>query len=582
MNQISKYITSSIVASLLLGLISCTDGFRELNTDPTTPPYIHKPEEPKPQPEPEEPSEGDYQSIALAKQISEEAMQALKESEGTIGASFRSLTYQGLVDDYQRTTNLTHDIYAGYFAHNNPNFSANSPVYVYTADWSDRRWNHFYQERTSEYQTVAKVAYYIDKEKYHNAFYMARVYYAFLLSTMTDTYGDIPVTPMIKCQPAPTHATYQPQSEVYDKIFLLLEEASKQLDPARTGFVFDKRDDRCFEGDVAKWQRFTNTLRLRLALRISNVDPVRAKKEGEAALAHPAGLMKSQEDRMRTVPKYAPVELGGDDDSGSENEVANCSYRYLDAVMSKDLELAYYNLSADIDPRCPISWFRPTPKRFLDQGVDNPNMKFTGSEIGNMNVDRTPDKYSVLRVMHKEGKKLSDTHWFSYSREFIWFGYAECKFLQAEAALRGWANAGGSAEQLYLEGIRESMRYYHLPEDKTEAYIAGLKNNPFDGGDREAQLEAIITQKWLAVFPNGNEAWAEYRRTDYPRLRNPLNNLSADVPVGKFIKRVSYPISDIVNNENAPKDAKQGDRVWWDVADTNGAPNERAIPNNFR
>lgn len=569
---------------LSLGLTACTDGFEELNRDPSTPPYVNannsgKEEEPTPP----EVLPGDYSDLALRTNVSEEAVNKLREVESSIGSEFRKLTYEGLVDNYQRTTNLTHDIYAGYFAHNNPAFNFKSPCYTYTPGWSDLRWEQFYQKRTAEYQTIAKVCHYVDKEKYHNAFYVARIYYAFLISTMTDTYGDMPISPMIACEPTPEHATYQPQSEVYDKIFRMLREAVEQIDPNRGGFMFDPADDKCYSGDLSRWVRFANSLRLRLALRIANVAPERARAEGEAALSHPGGLMHEQADRLRTIPAYAPVAMGGVDDSGRENEVVNCSVRYLDAVMSKDLELAYKNLSSVRDPRLEISWYRPSPMDDLEKGKEWEDQDFAGCEIGNHNVKRISDNYSVLRVdLTGDPKTLSDTHWFSYVQEYIWFGYAECKFLQAEAALRGWSGAGGTAKDLYLEGIRESLRYYHITEDKIAAYIAGLHDKSFEGSNREAQLEAIITQKWMAIFPNGNEAWAEVRRTDYPRLRYPLVTLDPDIPVGKFIKRVSYPLSEYVSNgENVPL-INQGNRLWWDVADTNIREGQRADTNNFR
>lgn len=566
------------LALAIASLGACTRGFDEINRDPLTPPYVHTPSTNTGS----TPAiTGDKADIALAESIEGDQLTKLREIENSIGEEFRKLTYEGLVDNYQRTTNLTHDIYAGYFAHNKPDFNTGSPCYSYTPGWSDKRWEQFYQNRTAEYQTVAKICRYVDKERYHNAFYMARIYYAFLISTMTDTYGDMPIIPMVKCEPTPEHASYASQEMVYDVVFALLDEAIREINPSRGGFVFEATDDKCFGGDLDKWVRFANTLRLRLALRISNINPERAKREGELALTHPKGVMRDHGDRMRTVPAHAPEALGGYNEGGRENDVANCSFRYVDAVMSKDLEIAYKELSQVLDPRCPISWYRPTPMSALLVGKES-RKDFAGCEIGSHDVVHTSDKYSVLRVDPNNTKSLSDTHWFSYSREYLWLGYAECKFLQAEAALRGWAGAGGSAEQLYLDGIRASMGYYNLPSEKTEEYISGLKINPFTSHDREAQLEAIITQKWLAIFPNGNEAWAEVRRTDYPRLRYPVNTLDPNIPMGKFIKRVSYPASERVNNPTNVPNLFQGDRIWWDVMDTNRALNERNMPNNFR
>ena len=97
-----------------------------------------------------------------------------------------------------------------------------------------------------------------------------------------------------------------------------------------------------------------------------------------------------------------------------------------------------------------------------------------------------------------------------------------------------------------------------------------------------------IGQKWMAVFPNGNEGWADFRRTDYPALRTQLSNFSGgDVPKGKQIKRLLYPNSESQNQyfKSHPElqtANTQGTRLWWDVSDTNDAAGNRQQPNNFR
>lgn len=576
----------SVAMLSMLFLTSCKDGFEDLNRNPLNPPYTGVDKETTPQ-NPEEPDLN--ADINLDKTISSEMLAKLKENESTVGQLFKSLTYEGLVNDYQRTTNLTHDIYCAYFANSKPDFNNMSPNYIYTEDWSGRRWGHFYKSRTAEYQSLAQIFHYLDKEKYRNAFYIVRIYYAFLASTMTDTYGDMPFGLLVKCK-SEEKMKFDTQKDIYDKIFRMLEQATDSIKPGQATFKFEQTDDKCFGGDEEKWVRFANTLRLRLALRIANVDPARAKKEGEAALKHPAGLMQSQEDRMRTIPNHAPKSMGGEDEGGQENEVANCGFRYTDAVMSKDLELAYKNLSASLDPRCGICWFRPTLYKVLERGKEDRRKDFNGCEVGNLDVSLFTDKYSLLRVNAWEDKSvLRDDYWFGYSREYLWLGYAECKFLQAEAALRGWEGAGGTAEALFKDGIRESMNYYHLPSTAADEYINGLniftgkEPNPFTAGDKEGMLEQIITQKWLAVFPNGNEGWAEFRRTDYPRLRNHLSNKDGEIPPGKFIKRIRYPYAEEASNgANIPKEVNQSTRLWWDVADTNGADGKRNTPNNFR
>lgn len=562
---------------VLTSVCACTDIFGDMNIDPLNPEFSNPNDNSSP---------GDA-DLMMPAEISAEELALLKESEGQIPSTFKILTYEGLYNDYQRTTNLSHDIFAGYFANNNPSFMTSTPNYVYTDGFSARRWDHFYKERCKEYGQLARTFWYVDRDKYRNAFYITRIYFAYLVSQMTDTYGPMPVLAYVKGFSAPDQVPYQSQERVYDIMFKLLTESVDSIRPNNGGFKFES-EDRHFQGDEVKWLRFANTLRLRLALRISNVDPARAAKEGEAALAAQGGLMQSADDNLKTIPKYAPVAQGGDDAGGDENIYALCSFAWLDVCMSKDIETVYKTQSSQLDPRCGVLWFRPTPKSRLEAKRES-TADFNGCEIGSDDVTRESNKFSVLRCNIWDGKLLDDKYWFGYSRESIWMSYAESRFLLAEAALRGWAGVSGDAQSHFEEGIRASFAYYGLGGE-ADKYISGLTalsdpvTNPFLRGDKEATLEQIIIQKWLAIFPNGNEAWAEFRRTDYPRLMNHKGNSSSDVALNKFIKRLRFPNSEFdYNNENLPKDfIRQDMRLWWDISDTNDGSGVRLEPNNFR
>lgn len=146
-------------------------------------------------------------------------------------------------------------------------------------------------------------------------------------------------------------------------------------------------------------------------------------------------------------------------------------------------------------------------------------------------------------------------------------------------------------ESYFRAGVQASMDYYEIDAEQASSYINGLvalNDGTFASGNREKILEAIITQKWMAVFPNGNEGWADFRRTDYPAIANQLSNYSGgDVPEGKQIKRILYPNSEASNqyftsHAELQQANTQGTRLWWDVADTNDSNGERLQPNNFR
>lgn len=594
-------IYKSIALCSLIGLTGCYD-FEELNTNPYAPVY--------------DPStEGaTADGIDIDYTISENALKSLKATESGVGATFSNFVYEGLYNDYQTTTNLTHDIYAGYWGNNVSGFVSNSPTYSYNDGWSASRWRHFYDDRTvSEYCQLIKTFWFCNKDYYHTAFYITRIYYAFLMSVQTDTYGDIPIKYYVKgAIPPEENVEYTPQKEVYKMIFDILDQAIKGLHNIPETVQYDLADnDKCYGGDVNKWLRFANTLRLRLALRVSNVDPALAKTQGEAALADAAGLMESQADNMKQVPKRQYIT------GGNENIYGLLFSWTANVVLPKEMEWAYKNqalkpgVSEDnfeikdnadnsrfnnksencyLDPRCEILWFRPTDFELLKLPVPQESDKdFAGVRNGEINIGGSyTNVYSPARC-NVTSDVMNPKIWWNLAQEIIWMGYSESLFLKAEAALREWEGTEKSPKEYYLDGIRASMNYYKIDSDaegqkKIEDYINNLQGiEAFNSGDRESQLEQIITQKWIAVFPNGNEGWAEVRRTDYPRyMLLPLggNNSGGQVENDKLIKRISYPNSES-RNPNKPSEVTQGTKVWWDTNDTmeNGKWHK---PNNFK
>lgn len=558
-----------------------------------------------------------YADLDLTYKLSADDSLTCKTDLAGAASTFRNFLYEGYYNDYQITTNLSHDIYAGYVANNQPKHAKKSPDYGYADGWSGRRWAHFYDDRSSEYRTLLRAfKFNTTPQRYKNMFYVTRIYYAFLALANTDTYGAMPFKVYVQARiPETNNVTYNTQAEVYDCMFRMLEQAVDSIQPDDASQYNVGKEDICYFGDLHKWLRFANTLRLRMALRISNVDPVRAKKEGEAALNNQYGLMESNADNMQTVPKYAPVDMGGMDEGGSENGLTMCSIRYNgESVMSWDLEQYYRNLSTGggtyiirksrrefeektIDPRCLVSWFRGNmSQNMIASATESVREDFKGCKRGTQapEISMSTLTYSLVRCQPKPlSKKLDPKYWFNDARPTVWLGYSESLFLKAEAALRGWTGKDLtlSTENYFRAGVKASMDYYQIDKAQASSYIDGLKvwkEGVFASGDKERILEAIITQKWMAVFPNGNEGWAEFRRTDYPVLANQLSNMSGgDVPDGKNIKRIFYPNSEgsnkyFASHEDLKRANSQGKRLWWDVQDTNDNSGKRMKPNNFR
>lgn len=564
-----------------------------------------------------------YADINIDYYVTAEDSVACQEDIATLPGTFREFVYQAYYSQYQRATNLTHDVYSGYGAYNQPKHMSSSPRYGYTDGWSAFRWEDFYNSRCQEYRTMLRaMKFNKNPEHYKNQFYKTRIYLAFTMLAHTDTYGDMPFKEYVQAKiPEENNVAYNTQEEIYDAMFRMLEQAVDSIDPNDKNQYNITDDDICYFGDDMKWLRFANTLRLRMALRISNVDPERARQEAENALNNEYGLMTSNDDNMQTVPKYAPVALGGLDSGGDENAIAMCSVAYGgEFVMSWDMEQMYRNLSTGgaeytiktgrtgsitktIDPRCLKTWFRANmTSETMASGEDSQREDYVGCHRNAQDEELSMSTiaYSVTKTKPKpDSKELDPEYFFNYCRPHVWLGYSESLFLKAEAALRGWAGKDLTmgVEDYFRAGIQASMDYYHVSADEAKAYIDGVValNDGTFAADKEKQLEAIITHKWMATFPNGNEGWAEYRRTDYPALEGMydvatgrVTNTSGDPILDKHvIKRVLYPNSEASNqyftsNAELQEKNKQSTRLWWDVDNTNDDNGMRKQYNNFR
>jgi hypothetical protein len=176
---------------------------------------------------------------------------------------------------------------------------------------------------------------------------------------------------------------------------------------------------------------------------------------------------------------------------------------------------------------------------------------------------------------------------------------AEVYFLEAEAALRGWPGFG-TAQGNYELGIQTSFTQWGV-SSAAAAYIANNTSTPAAYTDpknaannspavesitiawdpaatQEQALERIITQKWIAMFPEGQEAWTEFRRTGYPHLFTVANNNSGGlISTQTQIRRLAYPLNEYTTNTTAVNAAvtamggpdNGGTRVWWDVSGGN-------------
>ncbi|MCY7349918.1 MAG: SusD/RagB family nutrient-binding outer membrane lipoprotein [Cytophagaceae bacterium] len=386
-----------------------------------------------------------------------------------------------------------------------------------------------------------------------NTYNVARIWKAYAFMILTDTYGDIPyfeagqgyTTEIITPK-------YDPQQAIYKDILKEFDEASAALTTAQAPVVTDI----LYGGAVAKWKKLGYSFMLRAAMRLTKVDPAMAETYVKKAVA--GGLLQANTDN--SVIRHTAI---------YNNYIAN----HLAAREKTNFYLTapFVNyLKENNDPRLPVFAVRYVgakggPEQTAARASSDPKVQ-VGMPMGYNDV-------TITTVLQQNGvASLWDFSQVNLSTvlkldapEFH-ITYAQVQLLLAEAATRGWVS--GTAADYFARGIRgnlEQMAQYGaaIPETAIKAY---LDTHPLDAGKA---LEQINTQYWVATFLDGNESFANFRRSGFPTLKK--NPYPGSEVKGDFIRRLLYPDSEIVVNSGNLNEAikRQGPndldtRVWWD------------------
>jgi hypothetical protein len=379
-------------------------------------------------------------------------------------------------------------------------------------------------------------------------------------SYLTDTWGDIPYFSALQGDSASANITpkYDAQKDIYADFFKLLDKAADDLAAAPTGVQSLGSADPIYAGNFLKWERFANSLRARLAMRIVNVDATTAKNEFLAAMANPGGLMASNADN-------AVFKWPGD---GVYNNPWSTNFQDRDDHRLSDRFVTI--LKNNADPRISV-WGQRAEQ---DTVGSNKIVKYCTTAVpcyaGLQNALTQADATAHVPYTSRPGlifypavttySSISGTG-ASYPSYLL--TYAEVSFLKAEAAERGWIT--GSAQQFYEDGIRASMAQWGVTNSAlVDAYILtpGVAYTPGVAGQKQ-----IAQQKWLHLFADGGQAWAEWRRTCQPASVKPgPEAITSEVP-----RRFQYSVTETVTNASAVSAAiaQQGaddflTRMYWD------------------
>jgi hypothetical protein len=449
---------------------------------------------------------------------------------------------------YQIAQNLFADQYAQYFANTTTYFP--SDRLVIRMDWVWAAFNPMYTDVLPQLQTIMEST---DPTSAENA--IANIWWVYTFHRVTDYWGPIPY---FNAGTVASSVAYDPQDQIYDDFFKRLDAANDVLQSKAGENAFGSFD-LIYGGDVSKWIKFGNTLRLRLAMRISKVDPARAKTEGEAAYA--GGVMTTSPDDDALVKRS---------DNGQDwNGLSIMDWNEFRMSASMESVLKGYD-----DPRMEI-YFRPAA-----------NGGYHGLRNG-LTVSQLADPLSSNDANSNKGERWSSTTGLATPSNVM--ATAEAYFLRAEGALLGW-NMGGSVEELYEAGITNSMKQWGITDQAViDAYLNSTSTPVAPGDvlnsppmtdvpvkfDPARALEQIATQKWLALFPEGMEAWADYRRSRVLNLYPVANSDNPDITntSTQWIRRIPFLESEYQNNKEATEAAvnllggpdKITTPLWWDT-----------------
>jgi len=407
-----------------------------------------------------------------------------------------------------------------------------------------------------------------------NQLAIAKIWRVYIFSRITDVFGDIPYT---QAGTGLTSQIYQPkydtQQAIYTDMISQLEAATSELDPNKASWG---ENDIIYNGDIGKWKRFGNSLLMRLGMHLSKVDPAAAKAAVSKAFS--GGVMMSNDDNCY-IAQYGQSSQGilrsGIGEVFNDFGVTGHGFRCSDELINRMKQMS-------------------DPRMFIYAGVYNNN----GDDV----TPADPDSMMGLQNgLPADSLTNVDTYNFAqpnrdimvrYDSPTVFMTYAEVSFLEAEAAHRGWISGGESAAQTYYnDGVTAALKMLTIySPDKavvTDTQVSNYLSQPYvdynsakdydvdrgAGTVADVKLDKIITQKWLALYLNGFEAYIEWRRTGYPVL-TPVNyNPDAlQYTNGTIPRRVMYPTEEQSLNGTNYQEAvgrlsggdKETSRIWID------------------
>ena len=462
-----------------------------------------------------------------------------------------------------------------------------------------RIWTSFYTQSLkniidAQYRTAE------DAEKV-NINSVLRIYRVYLMSIITDTYGDAPFSEAgLGFLEGKFNPKYDKQEDIYNAFFLELEDAVNKIDPTKDKVT----GDLIYAGDVTKWQQLANSLRLRFAMRISSVNPTKAQTEFENALAANGGVITDAS--SDALIKYMTIAFSFGQEAYSDyrgNSLSQLLFGNDPANNPSYLCSTFFNqLYNSGDPRTfkisrcyydgLMSATSPDNRVDITQEMIEKGIAFSPRDPGAYSWEPWPTGYdsdicaelavnnpSVTATMAREVEPKLANNFLKSDNPGVVMTSAEVKFLMAEATVKKWNVGSVSAEELYKQGVRAAMDFltdnYGCTATTDAEFDAFIQDKGAFGHTDNQKLEAINTQAWILHFTNPAECWANVRRSGYPKLKSP-----AEYGFGQYLTggteipvRLCYPVLESSYNKKSYNEAieRMGGTdnwhslLWWDT-----------------
>jgi hypothetical protein len=462
---------------------------------------------------------------------------------------------------YQVATNLNADLYSGYMGTATQGFQAQNGTYNFNQGWNNSCFTVEYTNLMPAWLSIKQLC----ETQYPHLYAMANIIKVAGMHRVTDVFGPIPYS---QVGAGGFSVGFDAQQGIYNDFFAELDSSIATL----TSYVQQfpgatpaAKFDMIYGGDFVRWIRFANSLKLRLAMHIRYADAALAQKEAESAISNSFGVMTVNTDNAAlatsngvTVTNPLWVIAGG--------------YGDVRAGAVLGSFLTGYN-----DPRLSL---------YL-----TPSTLYPGTFIGvrngiNVVVNKDRIGYSSLAI--------------TQNQPIQWMNAAEVYFLRAEGTLLGWNMGVGTAQSFYETGIQTSFGQWgatgasgyianntSLPAPYVDPVAPSGVNDVAAGNPAlstvtiqwdpsaafERNLERILTQKYIAMYPNGQEAWTEFRRTGYPKIWPVVvNNSNGTIPTALEVRRLPYPSSQTQSNPTGVNQGiselggpdNGGTKLWWD------------------